>query len=278
MKRHEAMSVPWEDISEAVLANPTRFTSLIGPVSLSISSLPSHEKVLSWLGTPGWTEDTTFVISDAVSLALWIRDPLFRTATTSVRRAMEKEEAAALIHASEAAWKERDGRQRGWVRKHLEEDLRARSAGANPSPDAWETIRTVKRAAQLLDYICVMRSMRLALWWPDHKAFTVIGAGSTLLQVNCSSSRLMLSPEGDYKMAAASWPALASRASASEMAWIVPANAPSMGSLTVAQIHEQLAALNPGLPRFTGNRQNLWTLLQQQTIYRGMKNIESHVT
>jgi len=266
------MSVPWEDISEAALANPTRFTTLIGPASLSVSSLPSHEKVLSWLGSPGWTEDTTFVISDAVSLALWIRDPLFRTATASVRRAMEKEEAASLIHASETAWKERGGRQRGWVRKHLEEDLRTRSAGANPAPDAWETVRTVKRAAQLLDYICVMRSMRLALWWPDHHIFTVIGAGPTLLQVNCSSSRLMLSPEGDYKMAAADWRPIAVRAAATgEMSWIVPANAPSIGSLTVAQIHEQLAELNPGLPRFTGNRQNLWTLLQQQLVYRDMK-------
>ena len=275
MKRHEAMSVPWEDISEAALANPTRFTTLIGPASLSMSSLPSHEKVLSWLGSPGWTEDTTFVISDAVSLALWIRDPLFRTATASVRRAMEKEEAAALIHASETAWKERGGRQRGWVRKHLEEDLRSRSAGANPAPDAWETIRTVKRAAQLLDYICVMRSMRLALWWPDQHVFTVIGAGPTLFQINCSSSRLMLSPEGDYKMAADIWKPMAVRAAATgDMSWIVPANAPSIGSLTVAQIHEQLDALNPGLPRFTGNRQNLWSLLQQQIIYKDLATFQ----
>jgi hypothetical protein len=77
--------------------------------------------VLPWL--PDFTEDTTFVISDAVSLALWIRDPLFRTATPSVRRAMEKEEAAFLLHSSEVAWKEKGGKARGWVRKHLEEDL-----------------------------------------------------------------------------------------------------------------------------------------------------------
>jgi hypothetical protein len=117
--------------------------------------------------------------------------------------------------------------------------------------------------------------MRLALWWPDQHVFTVIGAGPTLFQINCSSSRLMLSPEGDYKMAADIWKPMAVRAAATgDMSWIVPANAPSIGSWTVAQIHEQLDALNPGLPRFTGNRQNLWSLLQQQTIYKDLATFQ----
>ena len=271
MKKHEAMSVPWEDLSTAALANPTRYTSLIGPASLSVNSMPAHDKVLPWL--PGSTEDTTFVISDAVSLALWIRDPLYRTATSAVRRAMEKEEAAYLLHASEAAWKEKGGKARGWVRKHLEEDLRSRSAGADPDVDAWESIRTVKRKAQLLDYICVMRSMRLGLWWPDHKAVTMIGAGKEVIQMNCSSSRLLFGPEGDFKMGAAGWPSLVTKANlAGDISWIVPANAPSVGALTVAQINEQIDALTPGRPRIPGNRANLWSLLQQKTLYKDLEN------
>jgi hypothetical protein len=270
MKKHEAMSVPWEDLSEAALANPTRFTSLIGPASLSVNSLPAHDKALPWIGN--FTEDTTFVISDAVSLALWIRDPLFRTATPSVRRAMEKEEAAFLLHSSEAAWKEKSGKARGWVRKHLEEDLRTRSAGGDPEVDAWEQVRTVKRKAQLLDYICVMRSLRLALWWPDHKSVTMIGSGKEVIQMNCSSSRLLFGPAGDFKMAAASWPSLVTQANLkADISWIVPANAPSIGSLTVAQINEQLDALTPGRPRIAGNRANLWSLLQQKILYKDIE-------
>jgi hypothetical protein len=53
--------------------------------------------------------------------------------------------------------------------------------------------------------------------------------------------------------------------------WIVPANAPSIGSLTVAQIHEQLDALHPGRTRVAGNRANLWSLLQQQTLYKDIE-------
>lgn len=264
------MSVPWEDLSEAALANPTRFTSLLGPASMSVNALPAHDKVLPWLS--GFTEDTTFVISDAVSLALWIRDPLFRSATPAIRRAMEKEEAAFLLHSSETAWKERGGKARGWVRKHLEEDLRHRSAGGDPEVDAWEQVRTVKRKAQLLDYICVMRSMRLGLWWPDQKAVTMIGFGKEVIQMNCSSSRLLFGPAGDFKMAAAGWPSLVTQANLKgDINWIVPANAPSIGSLTVAQIHEQLDALHPGRTRVAGNRANLWSLLQQQTLYKDIE-------
>jgi len=270
MKKHEAMSVPWEDLSEAALANPTRFTSLIGAASLSVTSMPAHDKVLPWSGS--FTEDTTFVISDAVSLALWIRDPLFRTATPSIRRAMEKEEAAFLLHSSESAWKEKGGKARGWVRKHLEEELRIRSAGGDPEVDAWESVRTVKRKAQLLDYICVMRSFRLALWWPDHKSVTMIGAGKEVVQMNCSSSRLMFDTAGHFKMAAAEWPSLVTQANLkSDISWIVPANAPSSGALTVAQINEQLDALSPGRTRVAGNRANLWTLLQQKILYKDIE-------
>ena len=270
MKKHEAMSVPWEDLSEAALANPTRFTSLIGPASLSVNSMPAHDKTLSWIWN--FTEDTTFVISDAVSLALWIRDPLFRTATPSIRRAMEKEEAAFLLHSSETAWKEKGGKARGWVRKHLEEDLRTRSAGGDPEVDAWDSIRTVKRKAQLLDYICVMRSMRIGLWWPDHKSVTMIGTGKEVVQMNCSSSRLLFGPTGDFKMAAATWPSLVTQANLKgDINWIVPANAPSIGSLTVAQINEQLDALTPGRPRIAGNRANLWSLLQQKILYKDIE-------
>jgi hypothetical protein len=114
--------------------------------------------------------------------------------------------------------------------------------------------------------------MRLGLWWPDHKAVTMIGAGKEVIQVNCSSSRLLFSPAGDFKMASSGWPSLVTQANLkSDISWIVPANAPSIGSLTVAQINEQLDALSPGRTRVTGNRANLWTLLQQKILYKDLE-------
>jgi hypothetical protein len=221
--------------------------------------MPTKEKTLSWL--PGWSEDASCTVADPVALVLWILDPLYRTATPAIRRGMEMEEAASLLHTSEASWKEKNGRVRGWVRKHLEEDLRDRAAGGEPSPDAWASPSTLKRAALLLDYICIMKSIRVGLWWPEQKVTTVfpmtgLDASIPIVQVNCMTGCILFGPEG-FKLKAADWPTL--RLS-TDIQWTPPLSAPSIGSQTVAQIQERLAILKPGMPN-KGSRSALWTYL-----------------
>jgi hypothetical protein len=228
-----------------------------GKASTSLAMLPEVDKPLPWL--PSYTEDTTFTISDAVSFALWIRDPLYRTAASSVRRAMEMEEASFLLHESERGWKEHNGRARGWVRKHLEEDLRLRSGGGEPSSDSWDQVRTNKRAALLVDYICCMRDLRWALWWPEQKTVTVIPmvaipSNPAIYQLNCMSGRILLGERG-FSVAAPSWPNLLPKAI--DMTWIPPTCSPSIGSQTVGQIKDQLESLKPGSP-LTGGRLGIW--------------------
>lgn len=274
-----AASVPWAMLQAAIAANPQRSAALTaGAASASVAALPSHDVMLPWL--PGWTEDTTFTISDAVSFALWVRDPLYRTATVQVRRAMEKEEASALLHASEAAWKQHNGRVRGWVRKHLEEDLRQRAGGGDPAPDAWETIRTTKRAALLLDYICVMRGLRVGLWWPEQKAVTVVPlsglpTATTVVQLNCISGRILLGPSG-FTMAGATWPALL--LTAADMTWAPPACSASIGAQTVAQIQEQLDTIAPGPRSSLGGRVGLWNRLQWARFIRALNGQEDTIS
>lgn len=261
--RDLAASVPWANMQAAILANPQRGTGLgLSGASGAVATMPAEESV-PWLPA-GWSEDTTLTIADAVSFALWIREPLYRTATSTVRRAMESEEASALLNASEAAWKEHNGRVRGWVRKHLEEDLRQRSGGAEPAPDAWETVRTARRAALLLDYVCVMRGLRVAIWWPEHKAVSIfpaaggVPAGTPLVQLNALTGRVMVGPQG-ATMVATEWPALYVRAV--DMTWTPALSVASMGTMTVAQIQEALQAIAPDAER-SGGRQVLWNRLQ----------------
>jgi len=269
--RHQAASVGWAEMSAAIKANPQRSTTLRGgAASASVSAMPPDTSV-AWL--PGWTEDTSLIVSDAVSASLWIRDPLYRMATTSIRRSMEMEEAAYLLHASETAWKQHNGRVRGWVRKHLEEDLRARSAGADPSTDSWETLRTVKRAAQLADYICVVRNIRLALWWPTASSVSVLPlsgvATDKIVQLNCESGHVLIGPDGGFRMAAAAWPSCLA-AAPHPFTWTQPLCAPSVGSMTVGQIHERLAEVAGPLvagAKWPSGRAALWTrLLWEQLV------------
>ena len=263
MGRSEAMSVPWAAIKEAISANPQRGAALarIGGAVAAVAAIPETGTTVKWLGYPSlWTEDTTFSVADVVSLVLWIADPLYRSAASSVRRIMEMEEATTLLHGIEANWRRLHGKGRGWVRKHLEEDLRERSAGADPALEAWELVRTKKRVAQLADYVCLCKGVRVALWWPEQKICTTVPltgspASVGIVQLNCDSGRVLLNGTGEYRVSAATWPAILS--AASEISWIPPLCAPSIGAQTVAQIQEKMDALEKGLSR-TGGRTGLW--------------------
>lgn len=272
MGRTEAMSVPWATLSEAIQANEHKRAQLKRSIIPTIST----ESPVPWLA--GWNEDTTFTVADVVSLVLWIMDPMYRSANPTLRRIMEKEEAANLLHGSEADWKRLGGRVRGWVRKHLEEDLRDRAAGGDPKPDAWELVRTTKRAALLADYVCMVRGIRLALWWPSQKTATVlplsgVPTAAGIIQLNCESGHILLNSAG-FRSEAASWPSLL--ALATGFTWSAPMCAPAIGSQTVAQIHERMDAVDPGLPK-TGGRAAQWSAYLWTLCTRSLKGVEDIV-
>jgi hypothetical protein len=279
MGSHVQQQVSWIEMEQAIKLNPQRGVSLSGEgaASTSVAAMPSGEKKLSWL--PGWTEDDTMTVMDGVALSLWVRDSMYRVASPPIRRSMEMEEAAWLLHESESAWKEHNGRVRGWIRKHLEEDLRNRSGGGEPAPDAFEAIRGTKRAALLMDYICKMRGLRVALWWPDHKTVTVIPAsGSTVtdvIQFNCLSGRIMMAAGGQYKVSGPTWPLLLEKAG--DITWTPYAGLPSVGAQTVVQIQERIVALPGGADQpKTGGRTVLWNRLHWLTLVGSLNGQESN--
>jgi hypothetical protein len=266
--RDLAASVPWANMMAAIQANQTRDASLgLGGAVSAVTSMPTETPALTWL-SGGWTEDTSLTVPDAIALSLWIRDPLYRSAVAGVRRAMEAEEATALLNVSETAWRDHNGRVRGWVRKHLEEDLRARSGSGDPAPDFWEAVRTQRRTALLLDYVCVMRSLRVAIWWPEQKVVTVIPAATAptitpttpIVQLNATSGRILLGPGSTgFQVPALTW-AHSVLNGAMEIQWNPPVSVPAMSSMTVAQIQEAMALLDPTAEK-AGGRQVLWNRL-----------------
>ena len=246
--KHPRNTVSWQALSEAIAVNPNKNVQLGGgAATASLLSLPSDTD-LSWL--PGWSQDTNQIM-DVISASLWIREPLYRTATSSVKRTMEMEEASFLMNQIESAYKSITGHT--WVRKHLEEELRFRSGGGAAQLDFWSSVRTTKRMAQLVDFVCRVREFRLCVFYPDKKEVTNIPLKShgcdTVTLVDADSSRILLG----------STISLNDVIIKSEMAWFVPLSEPGIGSTTMARIIEEL---KPGI--YKGNRMTLWKLLQQK--------------
>jgi hypothetical protein len=273
MGKSEAASVPWEDLEQAIKANPYKTTKLCnGKASQSLIAIPSDDKPVKWITSAKWTEDTTNTLPDIISLVLWIREPLYRTATPSVRRVMEMEEAAVLLNSSEEAWKTMGGKQRGWVRKHLEEDLRQRSAGGDPQPDFWDQMRTTRRTANLVDYVAIYRGTWCAFWWPstdnsDPTTCTLIPTSGgdlveksaiSIVQLNCVSGNILLQASGDHTLPCQKWLQMPEVITA----WIPPASAASTGSTTVAQIQDAIRGMTHDANALKGSRQVLWNRLQ----------------
>jgi hypothetical protein len=249
---HEEMSknhVSWTALTEAIQANPNKTVQIGGgPASASLLALPGDTDV-PWL--PGWSHDTNQVL-DVIAASLWIREPLYRSATTSVKQTMEMEEATFLMNQIEAAYKIFTGHT--WVRKHLEEDLRLRSGGSPAAPDFWASMRTTKRLSQLVDYVCRLRGFRLCLFYPEQNEVTnvpLLSHGLTAVTlVDTEAGRVLLGASCTLQTAIIR----------SEMTWFVPLSESSIGATTMAQIVQSLQSLEPGV--YKGNRPTLWRLLK----------------
>lgn len=266
--------VSWAELSAAIATNPHRSKGcgfMAGSAGHSISATPEDTGIgVSWLSTPGWTEETTFVAADVLSFVLWLQNPLYRAAMDGIRRAMEQELATTLLKDVSSLWRSHGGKGRGWVRKHLEEDLRARAAG--PIADFWKGLRNNRRIAHFADFICVVRKATIGIWWPVGRAVSMIPlsgadvAASGVSQINAETGRPLLGPTGATQLKPATeWGILVS--GAREINWIPPACAPSVGAQTVAQIQERIEAIT-GSGKKTGNRAALWAALHWELLQK----------
>lgn len=271
-------NVSWTELSAAIAANPFRSTGcglVVGTASATVAVLPEESSAgVPWLPDK-WTEETTFTASDVLSFVLWVQDPMYRAAEVGSRRVQEQEVAATLQKSVETEWRKHHGKARGWVRKHLEEDLRGRASGADPVADFWTQARTVRRVATFVDFIATVMGIHVSLWCPVAKTVSMIpltGAVSVvgIANLNAETGRPLLSPSGvSVVSTVGAWKELVGFAETKGIHWNPPASAPSMGTMTVAQIQERLLTIRGATaPKLTGNRLFLWNRLHWELLVR----------
>jgi hypothetical protein len=132
---------------------------------------------------------------------------MYAIASPNVRLSLECEEARRLESLVDTLYKEESGRSRGWTKTRLVEFLvpRAAAGGRPRSPFDWAAIWTQKEASALLDFVCLAKGIRLAVWksetevglWPaadkegtQSPLYHVGSTGVTLRDRNISNIRI----------------------------------------------------------------------------------------
>jgi hypothetical protein len=111
---------------------------------------------------------------DPTCVGIQERDAMYDIASFSVRQSMEAEEARILESKLGELYKNESGRSRGWTKTHLEAYLvpRAASGGSVPPKQVfdWSKIFTDKTTSATLDYVCLAKGIRIAVWKEEDKS------------------------------------------------------------------------------------------------------------
>lgn len=110
-------------------------------------------------------------------IVLGIKDPLYEGAPTHTRYQIECEEAQRIEKIVGDLYKSQGGRSRGWTKVGLEGLIRPRCAtGGNLHELArmkvgfpWKVVAEDKLASAFLDFLCVAKQIRVAVWDAESK-------------------------------------------------------------------------------------------------------------
>jgi hypothetical protein len=105
-------------------------------------------------------------VMDPICIGLEKADAMYAIATPNVQQSLECEEARRLESRISELYKGESGRSRGWTKTKLEAFLVPRAAQGSRVRDTfdWSKIWTDKDASAILDFVCLAKGIRLAVW------------------------------------------------------------------------------------------------------------------
>ena len=121
-------------------------------------------------------------------IVLGIAEGLYDNSSYPMKRQMECEEAQRIEGLLGSLYTSQGGRSRGWTKTGLESclrprcssggDLRALDAAKSTFP--WALLRTDKTVSAFLDFLCVAKSIRVAVWFQEEKTVLVYPAADRM--------------------------------------------------------------------------------------------------
>ena len=117
-------------------------------------------------------------------LVLGIQDIMYSRATYRTQYQIECEEAVRLETELPIVYKSQAGRSRGWTKTNLEILIKPRCAIGGNLRDLdkakgafhWNLVRTDKYQAAFLDFVCIVKKIRIAVWFEEEKRVVLFPA------------------------------------------------------------------------------------------------------
>lgn len=127
---------------------------------------------------------TSRTLVDPIVLGLEHSDPLYSMAQHHAKHQIETESALTLEKMMPDLYKSQGGRARGWTKSGLETMLRPRCASGGNTKELdrvkaafiWQLAASDKATSAFLDFLCVARQIRIAIWYTEEKRIVLYPA------------------------------------------------------------------------------------------------------
>lgn len=172
------------EVPMVVLAPPPPRVEAVSEVPKVVPPVKRTETKSAEMPKPTVEPHTLKQVIDPIVLGLEHVDPLYGPSPARSRRAIEIEQAQKLEAALDGLYKQCGGRSRGWVKGTLDAMIKPRCASGGDLYEidrakktyTWALHADDKTMSAFLDFVCLARKIRCAVWHPETKTIYVYPA------------------------------------------------------------------------------------------------------
>jgi hypothetical protein len=174
------VSIPVEDC----VANPTPVLSIVPP-PIRIDIAEQHTNSDEPKAPKATREPVSLKYEvDPIVVGIEVADILYSGASAQTKTRMECEEAQRIEGLLSELYKSQGGRSRGWTKGGLEEWIKPRCASGGNIREldrakvafTWQLVCDDKAMSTFLDFLCVAKKIRIAIWFSEEKRVVVYPA------------------------------------------------------------------------------------------------------
>ena len=172
---------------------------VIANVVVEKEKVPTTIPVVNDRGTTLYEPKSQKNTMDPIVIGIDQQEPLYAGAPARTKHQIECEEAQRIEGVLPDLYKSQGGRSRGWTKTGLELFLKPRcaSGGDNKELDrvkqgfAWQLVSSDKSLSAFLDFVCVAKRIRVAVWFSEDKYVAVYPAAD-YAGVECDMTNIPL--------------------------------------------------------------------------------------